>query len=169
VSNVNRNPAGILELLNLNLQGEFPRLLGGEVVPNIAMEKYFLQGIGITSARALALNIIAAGQQVSLTVPATETWSVRGVSLNALQNDPTNSFSGSINVQFPDSREMVLVSGTAQTVFLNQFYRIGATFPETILFGPGVTFLATCNTIAGVPVAGLSFVFDVIYHRLTLG
>ena len=170
MSNVNRTPAGALELLNLNLQGEFPRDLGSQLSPTLDMQAFYLDGIGLRSVRALSPGVTLIGDGIGVTIPNFETWAIRSVTLAALNQDAATQVSCSI-IAYPgrnDGPEFTIQHGISITTLTNQIYRIGNTFPVPLLLSAGTTIQSLVNILGGAPVNGLGMYMDVFYYPLTL-
>lgn len=171
MSNVNRNPAGALELLNLNLQGEFPRLLAGSLSPVLDMERYYLDGVGLRSQRVLAPNVTVIGDGPSVLIPINETWAIRSVSVNALNQDVSTQVSISIiaNPGRLDGPEYSLTPTFTSTTLTNQYYRNGSVFQAPLLLPPQTSIRSVMSILGGAPVFGMATFLDVFYYPLTLG
>jgi len=167
VPNVNRNPAGILELLNLNLQGEFPRELASSILSTVELAPYFYEGLGWRQAQ-FSNNLTAVGTTTSLTVPQGELWALRGVGYRCENTDPPATFAASIRYRTPANQGVPFITGVTQSILLNQFYEIGTVFPAPILMNSGFAIQGLVNLISGVPVGGFTCTLTVLYHRLTL-
>jgi len=168
VSNINRNPAGILELLNLNLQGEFPRKLAEQVQPVITMDNYFHEGIGLRGAQVSVAGLAAPGATIQIDIPDGETWAVRSISMRALNADPANTVAWSIQHVLPSGQWGDLLAAPGQNVQTAQWYNIGTTFQIPIMVQSGCLIRAIINTLTGIPAAGYNAVLNVLYYKLTL-
>lgn len=170
MSNVNRNPAGALELLNLNLQGEFPRALGGQLSPVLEMQPYYLDGVGLRSVRDLDPGVLAVGAGPTVEIPAAQSWAIRSVAFNGLNQDGSTQYAVSIiaNPGRNDGPEFTLAQGITQTVLANQYYRVGAVFPIPVILPTATTIRAVVSIIGGVPVLGMASLLDVFYYPLSL-
>jgi len=171
VTNVNRHPSGILELLDLNLQGEYPRELASQISTSIEALQFYFQGIP-SQATLNTGTILAVNTGVGLTVPEGETWALRSVGFRAENLDTNATFNGAWRILIPVAGGVsagVLVSGTLSTIFTNQFFELGATWDNPLLIRPGWTVQFICNSIGGIPVNGFVYASSLIYHRLTLG
>jgi hypothetical protein len=167
VSNVNRNPAGILELLNLNLQGEFPRQLGTTILPQVVLNQFYLQGCG-TRLDSSAGNWVVVGTALTARVPAGEMWMVHTAGMRAVNNDPNANFSAGIRIVDPANNAAALIQGSVVNVITGQFYEAGICYPDGLLLDSGWGINTICNTLGGIPVGGFDVVLNVFYHRLTL-
>lgn len=165
--NANREPRGVVELLNLNLQGEFPRQVGPLVSPVLEMADWYLAGLGLTAIRATT-NFNAPAQVLEIAVPSGETWAIRGSSFQALNLDANAIFSSAIALVDAQGFEMVIAPGVAQTVLSAQNYQIGQTFERPVLVGGAFRIRATANLLGGVPALGFDARLDVFFHRLSL-
>lgn len=167
MSNVNRNPAGALELLNLNLQGEFPRLLAQAISPVYEMSSNYYQGLGLLTATATAV-LAAPNAAVAIVVPTGETWALRGVGLKSENLDGPASYQSVLRIQPPGPIAVPIVIAPGGSILTNQFSEIGAMFPQPFLLGSGTAIQGVCNIISGVPVNGFNAVLSILFHRLSL-
>jgi len=167
VSNVNRNPAGILELLNLNLQGEYPRALSSVVTSVVETTQFYLAGVGYTLASATG-SFLAVNDSIFVEVPQGEIWAIRSVGLRCQNQDVNAQFSASIRMVDPAQQAAPIAPGLIQTVLQGQFYELGLFLQTPLILTHDWNIQGICNVIGGVPVGGFTSVLNVFYHRLTL-
>lgn len=164
---INRNPAGALELLNLNLQGEYPRDLAGSIISTVETSPFYYHGIGITAFQSIA-NILVAGGSTSVTVPAGETWAMRACSGRISNLDPNAIVQFSIEWSLPGTVDVDIVFMQPTTALQTQWVAFGSVFDNPILIPSGHSIRLRNNLLGGVPVAGIDCVLNVLVHRLTL-
>lgn len=169
MSNANRQPAGAIELLDLNLMGEFPRVLGGVVSPTVEMADWYLQGIGISVAASSA-TITVVGSGHAVTLPANALWAIRGVSYRGQNLDPTATYQMGLRWNKPATTgtASVQLATAGASVLLNQFIEMGRIFERPILAVGGDAIQVIANQISGVPAAGIVGNVWVYYHDLAL-
>lgn len=76
-SPISRRPGGLLDLLLTQQQGKNPTMLGDAVSPVIEMAKFY-ETDRLTVSQGTA-NFTAVGSVATLSVPAAETWLLRGL------------------------------------------------------------------------------------------
>jgi len=167
VALINRNPAGALELMNLNLQGEFPRFLVDSVQSVIDVTPFFYQGIGV-STRQQSGAILVIGGAESVTVPAGEIWAIRAVSGRALMNEAAQmSYHFSIQWVLPGNVQVGLAAAFG-TIFPGQFAEVVGAYEVPLLLSAGHTLSFRLNQLSAITGLGIDVTLNVAYHRLSL-
>jgi len=171
MANINTQPAGALELLRLNLEGEFPRDLDNSVKPFVEMSKFYFDGLGIKSSRMSQAGFNGSFSGMNMVIPAGEIWALRGTSLTVTNNDAAGiAYNVSILLQEAVGRLAVLATTPSNiSMSSGHAFIIGNTWTDPILVDGGNNVIrAQLNSISGIPAAGCSFQLDVLYHLLTL-
>jgi hypothetical protein len=168
-SNVNRNPAGAVELLNLNLQGEFPRQLTDTIVPTIDVTPFYYNGLLMRNANGSGA-LTALGQSLGITIPEGETWALKNISIRFVNLDAAAATAGfGLEARQIGTTDTVITFGPATAnVLQNQAFSTGFTYEVPVILDDRFLIRCFMNVITGVPVSGFQTFFNVWYFPLTL-
>jgi len=167
VALINRNPAGALELMNLNLQGEFPRLLVDSVQSTIEVSPFFYQGIGVSTAQNSA-TLTTIGSATAIIVPAGEIWAVRAWSGRAEMLEAAQmSYHFALQWVLPGNVQ-VGIAAAFGTIFPGQFAEAQRAFETPLLVSAGHQLNFRLNQLSAITGLGVTVVLNVAYHRLSL-
>lgn len=167
---INRNPRGVVELIDLNRQGIFPRVLGDEINPVVDTAPFYYEGRGLEFALATQTGIQLPGQVATIVVPLGQIWACRGLSMRITNVDAANIVitASILGFRVPGSFLTFHTSASSKQLFPTGFDQEGRSFEVPILMTGGSTFSFNVDNITPLLPTGCTAACSVAFYRLGL-
>jgi len=169
LSDVNRQPRGVVELLNFNDLGEFPRSVADSISPSLEMGSFYMLGRGleVATGTAAAVTSPTAGAVV-ITIPQGEVWAIRAVNFRATNLEATaQNIAMSCLATQVSNAFVTLHSGRTSSINTTGVYNDGVAFQEPLLIPSQYAIYFNVDTCGVGLAAGFSLACSVAYHRLS--
>ena len=167
---INRNPRGVVELIDLNRQGLFPRVLGDEIQPVLDTGPFYYEGRGLEYELRTQTNIQLPGQVSFIEIPTGQVWAIRGLSIRLTNVDPVtvNATVSMLAFGVPARFITLHTSATTKQIFAGGFLQEGKTFEAPILLSGGTTISFNVDNLTALLPAGVTANCSVGFYRLGL-
>jgi hypothetical protein len=167
---INRNPRGVVELIDLNRQGIFPRVLGDEIQPSVDTAPFYYEGRGLEHEIRTQANVQIPGQVSFIQIPTGQVWAIRGLSMRLTNVDPVSVTATVSMLAFGVPAQFITMhsSFSAKTIFVGGFMQEGKTFEVPILLSGGTTISFNVDNLTPLLPAGVTVASSVGFYRLGL-
>ena len=164
MSQINRYPETLLNLLDMKSSGVTPRALQGVVSPTLDVGEMY--AVKLITAENSNGTITAVGSTVTLTIGNGQHWLIRNVSGVVNYTAIGQKVDTAIDIVRPDNAVSVTVANHQgfQAQASGDSARYGVGFGAGLLLSPGWTVRLRCTGLSG---GSPTFAVQALFHRFT--
>jgi hypothetical protein len=162
---VNRQPKGLQELLQLNLQGDAPRSIDDRILLNLDLYDFYLTGRGLQTSSSTGV-LTAPGAGASIVIPRLETWAVKGLTCEALNNEAAMPSGCSVGFVMTTGPVIVASSYAAPSLQVGASVRAGVVWPKPLILPGDTQLIAYLDNSLSLMAVGFGITLTVAYYKL---